>query len=218
MRQCGHRRIPLFLFCVSRKQKKKRKRILPGSSGKGRAAKTIPLSFVCPKVRGKENDTREGKISGFSPSLDPPSFKRPNGACEPLLEFPEDAAFHPRGAALWLQLFRVRWDGEPSPVPRIYPEPKENARLTCDIFFRSSSTGPGSSFLLFEASPQIAQAFEEEALSEQRHCIENRQCFLDPAVSFSEIDASHRTSDNAPKKTASRYYHLPRWLGQSQHR
>ena len=36
----------------------------------------------------KENDTREGKISGFSPSLDPPSLKRPNGACEPLLDFP----------------------------------------------------------------------------------------------------------------------------------
>ncbi len=36
----------------------------------------------------KENDTREGKISGFSPSLDPPSLKRPKGACEPLLEFP----------------------------------------------------------------------------------------------------------------------------------
>ena len=77
----GFRRPVQTLVCSSvsfhAAREKKRKRILPGSSGahpaqgcavvrSGLLIDTIPLSFACPKERGKENDTQEGKIS-FSP-------------------------------------------------------------------------------------------------------------------------------------------------------
>ena len=62
----------------------------PGDGGVVPPSRRIGRTFLLlvQKKGTKENDTREGKISGFSPSLDPPSLKRPNGACEPLLDFP----------------------------------------------------------------------------------------------------------------------------------
>ena len=77
----GFRRPVQTLVCSSvsfrAAREKKCKRILPSSSGahpaqgcavvrSGLLIDTIPLSFACPKERGKENDTQEGKIS-FSP-------------------------------------------------------------------------------------------------------------------------------------------------------
>ena len=46
------------------------------------------LSFACPKERYQRKRHQGGEDFVFSPSLDPPSFKRPKGACEPLLDFP----------------------------------------------------------------------------------------------------------------------------------
>ena len=51
-------------------------------------ATRVSLSFACPKERDQRKRHQGGEDFVFSPSLDPPSFKRPNGACEPLLDFP----------------------------------------------------------------------------------------------------------------------------------
>ncbi len=67
--------------CHPERARRASRRILPRSGG-------CTFLLLVQKKGTKENDTREGKISGFSPSLDPPSFKRPKGACEPLLDFP----------------------------------------------------------------------------------------------------------------------------------
>ena len=50
-------------------------------------ATRVSLSFA-PKERYQRKRHQGGEDFVFSPSLDPPSFKRPNGACEPLLDFP----------------------------------------------------------------------------------------------------------------------------------
>ena len=57
-----------------------------------RSVTRVYLSFACPKERYQRKQHQGGEDFGFSPSLDPPSFKRPKGACEPLLEFPGVAA------------------------------------------------------------------------------------------------------------------------------
>ena len=67
--------------CHPERARRASRRILPRSGG-------CTFLLLVQKKGTKENDTREGKISGFSPSLDPLSFKRPKGACEPLLDFP----------------------------------------------------------------------------------------------------------------------------------
>ncbi len=96
-----------ILFSRPPQGKTECKRILPSSSGphpyQGCAVirsrlliDTLPLSFACPKESGKENDTREGKISISPPPWTLPHSNDQKGLASPFWNSPEILCAHER--------------------------------------------------------------------------------------------------------------------------